>query len=117
MSRLRRYLVLRDTGSDEDEEDDEEVVHTHTHHHYHHPHDGAGSHASAHHPIVAAVHERLESPPATWGAYAGRPDAGVAIVEMEFQELVAARHSGSDHQVKKELTDLAAACIRALKEM
>lgn len=66
-------------------------------------------------PAMAEVRERLANPPATWRAYAGHSGAMMAIVEMEYKELMAAREGGTSKDVEKELTDLAAACLNALK--
>lgn len=62
----------------------------------------------------------------TGGGFGG--DAGAAglggavgglmsIVEMEYKELMTEKADGSHHGIEKELTDLAAACICALRKM
>lgn len=110
-------LVL--DGSRDDEEGDDEVIHAHTHHHYHHPHEGSEANVTHHadHPVLHEVREHLADPPATWRAYAGQPNEMMAIIEMEYRELVQAKSSGDTKAIKQELVDLAAACVHAAKSM
>lgn len=87
----------------------------HTHHHHHHKYpEGEGYVAPETDPLVATVLERMENPPVTWAAYAKHPESLMAIIAMEYQELLQARASGDEFAVTKELTDLAAACMEAL---
>ena len=44
-------------------------------------------------------------------------DSHYQIVEMEYKELMTEKADGSHHGIEKELTDLAAACICALRKM
>lgn len=67
-------------------------------------------------PVMESIHERIESPPATWKAYESRSGGSMAIVEMEYRELMRANEEGSRADVEKELIDLAAACANALYE-
>lgn len=74
-----------------------------------------GSHE--HGAVMADVHERISNPPRTWEAYHDKPGGMMSIVEMEYKELMTEKADSSKHGIEKELTDLAAACICALKKM
>ncbi|QIN92515.1 hypothetical protein [Phage NBSal001] len=87
-------------GSHEDKKHDD--------HHY-----GDHEHGSA----MADVHERISKPPHTWKEYQDKPGGLISIVEMEYKELMAEKADSSKSGIEKELTDLAAACICALKKM
>lgn len=113
------YVIKRDDEDDEDED-------IHIHHHYHHGHHGHHPHmtgvhhdsyASEHGSVMATIKERMENPPHTWASYHGKPGGMMSIVEMEYTELMDAKSSGSKHSIEKELTDLAAACMCAIKKM
>lgn len=115
-------LFIQKKHEDVDSEDEDVVIHHHTHHvHHHHNPEGmdyAGILGSkAHHPVVAEVMERMEDHPDTWNAYSKTRQDLVSIVEMEYKELMQAMNMNSEEHVCKELTDLAAACIHALKHM
>lgn len=86
-----------------------------------------GSHEDKHHDdyhlrdhehdsIMGNVHERISNPPHTWAAHYDKPGGMMAIVEMEYKELMDRKESGAKAGIEKELTDLAAACICALKK-
>ena len=75
----------------------------------------AGDHESM--AVMADVHQRMEQPPSTWAAYSSKSGGMMSIVEMEYRELMEKKAEGSHTGVEKELTDLAAACICALKKM
>lgn len=60
---------------------------------------------------------RMDNPPSTWASYHDNPGGMMSIVEMEYRELMEEKTEGSTSGIKKELTDLAAACIHALKKM
>ena len=120
--RMRSYLVLNSgkSRSHDEPDGDEGDTHHHVHHHHHGKHEGDTHHvANRSVPVsaLAAVQDRVGNPPATWGAYDGHPDAMRSIIDMEKHELVQAYASGDVHAIKKELTDLAAACVCALKAM
>lgn len=115
---MKKFLILRES----DNEDDMNVdiagpgVYHHTHHHHHHK-KGDDDYVAVHHPVMESVHERIENPPTTWAAYAGHPNSAMAVIDMEHQELAYAKASGDPAAIIKELTDLAAACVHALKSM
>ena len=131
---MRKYLLLRRGADVEDDDDEDDIeVHHHTHHHHHHPmdsshsesvarhhHDGSTAryahHTGEHSAAYEAVMERLVDCPTTWEAYKKDGDY-LGIVKMEHSELAAAKASGSQHAIKKELEDLCAACIYALSKM
>lgn len=113
------YVIKRDDDDDEDE--DIEIHHHHHYHHGHHP-DTMGvihhdSYAGEHGTTMAHVKSRMENPPHTWAAYHDKPGGMMSIVEMEYRELMEKKTEGSTSGIEKELTDLAAACICALKKM
>lgn len=66
---------------------------------------------------MAEVMDRTKHYPKTWAAHIDKPGGLMAIVEMEYKELMAEKASGSHHEIVDELTDLAAACICAIHEM
>lgn len=70
-----------------------------------------------HDPVFDHVHERMEHHPTTWDSHMGTHEGAMAIVEMEYKELMARKAEGAKAGIKKELTDLAAACSNALKMM
>lgn len=80
-------------------------------------HDGIYDRDHESHSIMGRIDERIKEPPSTWAAYHGKPGGMMAIVEMEYKELMDAKKEGDHHSVKKELTDLAAACALALKKI
>lgn len=112
---MRRYMIL--VKHHDDEDDDEHKSRTRHHKRHIHDYDEEMKHDRVGHTVMAAVKERLELPPATWATYAGHPGEDMTIVDMEYQELIKARNTGTKVQVRKELTDLAAACAKALIEM
>lgn len=67
--------------------------------------------------IMKSIHDREKDYPHTWREHIGKPGGMIEIVEMEYKELMDQKSGGTHHGIKKELTDLAAACICALKEM
>ncbi|WPJ68490.1 hypothetical protein OMDBNIEC_00004 [Salmonella phage STP-SP5] len=87
----------------------------HEHEEYHYDSSHARSHESV--SAMADVHERMEKPPHTWEAYHDKPGGLMSIVEMEYRELMECKKEGHREGIKKELTDLAAACICALEKM
>lgn len=87
----------------------------HEHEEYHHDRSHARSHESM--AAISDVHERMEQPPHTWEAYHDKPGGMMSIVEMEYRELMECKKEGDRKGVKKELADLAAACICALEKM
>lgn len=113
------YIIKKD--DDDDEEEDVEIHHHHHYHHGHHP-DTMGvfhhdSSVSEHGSVMAHVKARMDNPPSTWASYHDKPGGMMSIVEMEYRELMEEKAEGSTSGIKKELTDLAAACINALKKM
>lgn len=115
---MRRMLVVRESPVEEVELSE---VHHHTHHHKHHHHhakeEGEVYVAPVVIPAVAEIVSRLESPPATWRVYKGHSGGAMSIVEMEYRELMQAKAEGTEADIEKELTDLAAACANALIEI
>lgn len=73
----------------------------------------AGEYGSA----LARVKERLHKHPSTWVAHGTSKSGLMAIVAMEYQELMEAKASGDEKHIEKELCDLAAACIRAYEHL
>lgn len=82
---------------------------------YHHDSSATGSHE--HVAAMSDVHARMERPPHTWATYHDKPGGMMSIVEMEYRELMECKREGSHEGIKKELTDLAAACLCALTKM
>lgn len=80
-------------------------------------HDGISSRSHESVSVMADVHERMEYPPHTWASYDGKPGGMMAIVEMEYRELMECKAEGHKAGIEKELTDLAAACLCALEKM
>lgn len=117
---LKPYLVIK-RDDDDDEDEDVEIHHHHHYHHGSHPdtmgvmhHDQyAGEYGSA----MARVKERLHKHPSTWAAHGTSKSGLMAIVAMEYQELMEAKASGDEKHIEKELCDLAAACIRAYEHL
>ena len=66
---------------------------------------------------IAHVMEKIDNKPHTWAAHMGKPDGMMQIVEMEYKELMEKKASGSKSDIRKELEELAAACIVALERM
>ena len=66
---------------------------------------------------IAHVMEKIDNKPQTWAAHMGKPDGMMQIVEMEYKELMEKKASGSKSDIRKELEELAAACIVALEKM
>lgn len=66
---------------------------------------------------IAHVMEKIDNKPHTWAAHMGKPDGMMQIVEMEYKELMEKKASGSKSDMRKELEELAAACIVALERM
>lgn len=66
---------------------------------------------------IAYVMEKIDNKPQTWAAHMGKPDGMMQIVEMEYKELMEKKASGSKSDMRKELEELAAACIVALEKM
>lgn len=100
--------------------DHEEEEYDHPHKWHHRKEKEHDSHAYGSHelsPAMADVHERMESPPHTWKEYHGKPGGMMSIVEMEYRELMTRKGEGSVTGMKKELIDLAAACICAAEKM
>lgn len=114
---MRRYLAIRKKEDDEDDEDI--IVHHHTHHHHHPSSDVVSERSTEHHshPVMAEVMARMHNYPSTWEGRMSSPEGHMSIVKMEYDELTAAHAMRDKHAVKKELEDLAAACICALKAM
>lgn len=109
------YVIKKD-----DDDDEEEDVEIHHHHHYHPDTMGIFHHDSSvseHSSVMAHVKARMDNPPSTWASYHDKPGGMMSIVEMEYRELMEEKAEGSTSGIKKELTDLAAACINALKKM
>lgn len=67
--------------------------------------------------VMDLVRERMADHPQTWDEYKGKSDGAHSIIDMEYRELIEKRSSGSRSGIEKELTDLAAACMYALKKM
>lgn len=78
------------------------------------PRISVGEHHQEH---LTYVLDRMDNPPSTWASYHDKPGGMMSIVEMEYRELMEEKTEGSTSGIKKELTDLAAACINALKKM
>lgn len=72
---------------------------------------------SKHDSVMGSVMERTKHYPKTWDAHIDKPGGLMSIVEMEYKELMTEKADGSHHGIEKELTDLAAACICALRKM
>ncbi|UGL62517.1 hypothetical protein JLBYU41_66 [Escherichia phage JLBYU41] len=70
-----------------------------------------------HDSVMGSVIERTKHHPKTWDAHIDKPGGLMSIVEMEYKELMTEKADGSHHGIEKELTDLAAACICALRKM
>lgn len=70
-----------------------------------------------HDAVMGSVIERTKHYPKTWDAHIDKPGGLMSIVEMEYKELMTEKADGSHHGIEKELTDLAAACICALRKM
>ncbi|QHR65790.1 hypothetical protein H1N92_gp75 [Escherichia phage aaroes] len=70
-----------------------------------------------HDAVMGSVIERTKHHPKTWDAHIDKPGGLMSIVEMEYKELMTEKADGSHHGIEKELTDLAAACICALRKM
>lgn len=122
---MRMYAAVKRHGEKDDDDDDEDDVEIHHHHHYHHgghtdhmgvPH--ATTTASlGRHAIMADVQKHMENPPHSWKAYADQPGGALAIVEMEYRELMQAIATGNKADIELELFELAAASMMALKKM
>lgn len=91
------------------------------HHHEYEKEEYKHAHSYArdreHMAAMSNVLDRMEEPPHTWASYHDKPGGMMSIVEMEYRELMEEKTEGSTSGIKKELTDLAAACIHALKKM
>lgn len=70
-----------------------------------------------HDAVMGSVIERTKHYPKTLDAHIDKPGGLMSIVEMEYKELMTEKADGSHHGIEKELTDLAAACICALRKM
>lgn len=70
-----------------------------------------------HDSVMGSVIERTKHYPKAWDAHIDKPGGLMSIVEMEYKELMTEKADGSHHGIEKELTDLAAACICALRKM
>lgn len=80
-------------------------------------HDGDYDRDHEHDAVMGSVLERTKHYPKTWDAHIDKPGGLMSIVEMEYKELMTEKADGSHHGIEKELTDLAAACICALRKM
>lgn len=80
-------------------------------------HDQSYDRDARHHAILSAIDERAKNHPSTWEQYIDQQGGMMDIVAMEYAELMEQRSAGSIHGLEKELTDLAAACLCALKKM
>lgn len=80
-------------------------------------HDKSYDRDTRHHAILSTIDERAKDHPSTWDQYIDQPGGMMEIVEMEYAELMEQKSASSRHGVEKELTDLAAACLCALKKM
>ena len=80
-------------------------------------HDDDYERDSKHDSVIGSVMERTKHYPKTWDAHIDKPGGLMSIVEMEYKELITEKADGSHHGIEKELTDLAAACICALRKM
>lgn len=67
--------------------------------------------------IMEHVESRAKHYPKTWDSHIGKSGGRMAIVEMEYSELMSVKSSGSHAEIERELLDLAAACICALHKM
>jgi len=94
---------------DDGEDESGGVVHHHVHHHHY-----KDSHSDKH-PQLVDVSERLEYHPQTWVNHLGSREGALKIVQLEMNELLDAIQTNSEEHICKELTDLSAACIYALK--
>jgi len=116
------YYLVKKRGDDARMMEDGGDTHHHHHVHHHH-HAGEQVEGKAHamdHKYGDSVDEILDElvrPPASWAAY-GTDHAGLmAIIGMEYAELMAAKAEGNMQKIEEELEDLAAACIHAHKHM
>ena len=80
-------------------------------------HDGDYDREHEHDSVMGSVIARTKHYPKTWDAHIDKPGGLMSIVEMEYKELMTEKADGSHHGIEKELTDLAAACICALRKM
>ncbi|AHG23425.1 hypothetical protein O197_09 [Edwardsiella phage eiAU-183] len=99
------------------------------HHHYYHPLSGGTEvmedvtgyrhpkHHDSHSAVMESVRERVHEHPATWASHISQPGGMMAVVEMEYHELMTKKEQGSREGIEHELVDLAAACIAALEKM
>lgn len=62
---------------------------------------------------LGAIGECLVNHPKTWAAYGKTEGDLTRIVAMEFHELQVAKNENNPEAIKKELIDLATACIHA----
>lgn len=83
----------------------------------HHDHDSKRVEHVEHMESVAAIHHRLKNHPPTWDAYGTSKSDLMAIISMEYQELMQAKASGDDEAIEKEACDLAAACVRLYESL
>lgn len=82
-----------------------------------HGDDDKCEHYGEHGEVMQRVHSRAKHHPSTWREYIDKPGGHMEIVAMEYGELMTQRSSGTREGIEKELTDLAAACVCALKYM
>lgn len=100
---MRGYLIVRRS----EEERKPEILEIET----------LREHEAEMNPVLLEISERMENPPATWKSYAGHSNELMGVIDMEYRELVQAKSGGSTADIEKELTDLAAACAKALTEI
>lgn len=62
---------------------------------------------------LGAIGDCLVKPPKTWAAYGKTEGDLLRIVAMEFHELQVGKNENNSEVIKKELIDLATACIHA----
>lgn len=116
---MRALIAIKRHKKDGDYADSGMHHHHHTHHHYDGEHKEVKSHAVDYKygDSVEEVLDELANPPRTWASYGTNIADLMAIIAMEYQELMAAKAEGNEKKIEEELEDLAAACIHAHKHL
>lgn len=65
------------------------------------------------HEAMADVKHHIKSNPETWRSRSSL----MAIIEMEYSELMTAKSDGSKSKIERELAELAAACVCELHRL
>lgn len=80
-------------------------------------HYGDKDHDSGYEPIIKRICDRIDHHPDSWKPYILGGESMVGAVEMEYGEMMDYRQRGDLNGVERELVDIAAACMVALKRM